>query len=146
MSQGMETAAQQKDEPGSKYVAFAIKVIIVAIVVSVAIVNITESIVTTVIESVDLQPIKTTLRGVTNDERVKIRLKGLLTTNPAVHYRVSQIEEQNGNLANAIDEMELAVGLLDLHSTDRAAKDRYLARLRELKRKLEAQAPASAQR
>jgi hypothetical protein len=146
MSQGAQTTAPEQAKPGTNYVAFAIKTIILAIVVSLAIVYMAESIMSMVVEAVDLQPVKTRLRKVTDDERVKIRLKGFLTTNPAVHYRVSQIEEQRGNLANAIDEIELAVGLLELHSSDRSAKDRYMARLKELKRKLEAQALATGQR
>lgn len=113
------------------YLDFAIKTVIAVVVVSFGL-GILVSIVAT---AIDLAPVKTSIRKAANEERTRIRLKGLLTTNPAVHYRISEIEEGKGNLRNAIEEIELGIGLLELHSTDRAAKERFARRLNSLKAK-----------
>jgi len=60
------------------------------------------------------------------------------TTNRAVHWRISLIEERKNNLKAAIDEIELALGLLKLHSANSAIKERDLARLQDLNRSLKA--------
>ena len=69
----------------------------------------------------------------------RIRLKGLFTTNPAVHMKVSYLKEQAGDIKGAVMEIELAIGLLELHSADKAVISRYQARLDELRKKMPAQ-------
>ena len=88
-----------------------------------------------------LRDVKQSLRKEFRSEVTRIRLIGFFTTNPAVHMRESQIAERKGNIADAIDEIELALGLLELHSTDKEAKQRYLTRLAELKKKQELKQP-----
>jgi hypothetical protein len=77
--------------------------------------------------------LKTELRK----EKTRLRLVGLFTPNPQVHYRVSYIDEQFGNLKGAIDEIDLAIGLLELHGADKSVRDRYARRLEELRKKAE---------
>lgn len=74
--------------------------------------------------------------GELKKEKTKIRLKGLFTTNPYVHWKVSLIDQREGNIGDAIDEMELAIGLLELHSAEKSVKQKYEARVRDLQRKL----------
>jgi hypothetical protein len=137
-----ETAAMAADQKitGSGYLNFIIKVAIVTAIAALGLAFIAES-----IEDA-IPPLKNRVRQALKDPRTQIRLKGFLTTNPAVSYRVSLMEEKDGNLEAAIDEIELAIGLLELHSADRATQDKYTARLMELKRKLAAPAPAKAVR
>jgi hypothetical protein len=68
-------------------------------------------------------------------DKTRIRLVGLLTTNPQVHFRVSLIDEEAGNIGKAIDEIELAIGLLELHRAEKSVIDRYQRRLDALKQK-----------
>ena len=65
----------------------------------------------------------------------RVRLLGMTTFNPYVFYKVSQIKEQNRDLNGAIEEMELAMGLLNMWSTDGKMKKAYQARLDSLKAK-----------
>jgi len=58
----------------------------------------------------------------------KVRLAGL-TQNAAVHYKISLIKEEQGDFKGAIEEMELALGLLE------PDKDVYKERLRQLQNK-----------
>lgn len=84
----------------------------------------------------DLRSIADSIKREVRQEHTRLRLTGLLTTNPQVHMRVSYIKESSGDIRGAIDEIDLAIGLLELHSTDKAAKDRYRMRLEELRKKL----------
>jgi hypothetical protein len=134
VSQEPESARPQQK---SSFIGFAVKAAIVTLIVSLGIVYVFDSVVETIAEKLDAQPSR--IRKALQEERARVRLRGLFTHNPAVHYRISLIEEKEGRLATAIDEIELAIGLLELHSSDRAAKDRYAARLQDLKRKLAAE-------
>ena len=135
MSQDTEAKpTPRQGKLGSNYLSFAIKTLIATIFVSLGFLFVASSIV----DMFDLQPVRNGLRKALGEEKTRIRLTGLLTTNPAVHYRVSLIEERDGNMNAAIDELELALGLLELHSVDRATREKYQSRLQELKRKLNA--------
>lgn len=69
-------------------------------------------------------------------EKTRIRIKGLFTTNPYVHWKVSLISESEGNIAGAVEEMELALGLLEIRSAEQSVRQRYETRTLELQRKL----------
>lgn len=86
----------------------------------------------------DLRAVADSIKREVRQEHTRLRLMGLLTTNPQVHMRVSYIKENSGDIKGAIDEIDLAIGLLELHSSDKAAKDRYRQRLEELKAKMPA--------
>ena len=121
-------------EPGNPYVAFAIKTAIVVTIVAVGTV-LTASF---LMDSVDLDPLKASLKKTFREEKTRLRLRGLLTTNPAVHYKMSTILEQGGDIPQAIEEIELGIGLLELHSAEKSVRDRYAQRLTGLKSKLSA--------
>ena len=84
----------------------------------------------------DLRAVADGIKREVRQEHTRLRLMGLLTTNPQVHMRVSYIKENSGDIRGAIDEIDLAIGLLELHSSDKAAKDRYRKRLEDLRAKL----------
>jgi hypothetical protein len=46
------------------------------------------------------------------------------------------MEEKDGKLENAIEEIELALGLFELHPENIAAREKYIHRLKDLKQKL----------
>jgi hypothetical protein len=130
--------------PQNNYIGFAVKAAIVTVAVALGLTYVADSILDSVVGSVNLQPLKEKVRTAVRDEKTRIRLKGLLTNNPAVHYRVAAIEEAKGNLDAAIEEIDLALGLLELHGADRTAREKYQTRLQELKRKQAAQPAAGA--
>lgn len=149
MSQIAEQTASPQPVRGTNYVGFAVKVAIVTIAVALGLTYVFDSILETVVNTVnavDTRPAKAKLRAALKDEKTRVRLKGLLTNNPVVHYRVAAIEEAKGRYEAAIEEIELALGLLELHAVDRATRDKYQSRLQDLKRKLAAQSASSAKR
>ena len=109
--------------PFSGLLAFTVRALVVVMLIAIAIAALIPDI---------AGPLKRELRR----EEARIRISGLLTSNPYVHMRVSQIREQKGDLQGALDELELAIGLFELHGSDKAARERYVARRDELKKKL----------
>ena len=67
-------------------------------------------------------------------ERNKLYLLGFVQ-NPAALYMTSEIAEKQGFLDSARRDMELAVGLVDLHAADKRSTKRYYDRLEALKSK-----------
>lgn len=53
--------------------------------------------------------------------------------NPRALLKISEIEEDEGKLDNAIREMELAVGLLEMHGAGKHTIQPYLDRINSLK-------------
>jgi hypothetical protein len=65
----------------------------------------------------------------------RLRL-GALSENPENHYRLSFVEETDGNLEKAIDEMDLALGLLELSPGKHRQYAAYMQRRDALKQAL----------
>lgn len=65
----------------------------------------------------------------------RLRL-GALSENPENHYRLSFVEEMDGNLEKAIDEMDLALGLLELSPGEHRQYAAYMQRRNALKQAL----------
>ena len=84
----------------------------------------------------DLNKMVSRIQTEVRKDQNRIRLTGLFTTNPAVHMKVSYLREEAGDIKGAVLEIELAIGLLELHSQDKEARSRYQARLDELRRKV----------
>ena len=56
--------------------------------------------------------------------------------NPAALDKLSTLDEKDGNLENAVAELELAIGLLEMHGARQEVIGRYKAKLRELNGKM----------
>jgi hypothetical protein len=65
------------------------------------------------------------------DERNKLYALNFVQ-NPAALYKASEIEERNGKLSNAIRNMELAIGLMEMNGADKQVIKRYNDRLDKL--------------
>ena len=50
--------------------------------------------------------------------------------------KVSHLREEAGDIKGAVMELELAIGLLELHSADKVVRSRYETRLDQLRKKL----------
>jgi len=55
--------------------------------------------------------------------------------NPQALFKISEIEEDEGKSDNAIREMELAVGLLEMHGANKQVIQKYTDRIKYLKLK-----------
>lgn len=75
------------------------------------------------------------IKGALKKEEVQVRARGYFTHNPQAHWNISILEEKKGNIKNAILEIELAIGLLELHQARKDTMDRYQDRLKKLKAK-----------
>jgi hypothetical protein len=65
------------------------------------------------------------------DERNKLYALSFVQ-NPAALFKASEIEERNGKLSNAIRDVELAIGLLEMNGADKQVIKRYNDRLDKL--------------
>ncbi len=72
------------------------------------------------------------VEGRLKDERIKLAGLGLIQ-NPAALYKMSVTDAENGQTENAIRDIELAIGLLEMHGTDKLVIKRYQNRLEEIK-------------
>ena len=114
------------------FIMFGVKAIIVAILVAIVL--------DTLIPDFsgvrdDLSQKSAALKvGVDNalkDDKTKLYALSFIQ-NPAALYKVSEIEERNGKLSNAIRDMELAIGLLEMNGADKQVIKRYNDRLDKL--------------
>lgn len=122
-----EVPSQASPSPFSGLVAFTVRALVVMIVVGIGLAAVLP----------DARDVARVLKRELQREETRIRLTGLLTTNPQVHMRVSHIKEKAGNIRGALDEIELALGLFDVQPSDRQARQRYEVRRQELTQKLQ---------
>ncbi len=66
------------------------------------------------------------------NERTKLYVLSFVQ-NPAALYKTSELAEKDAKFDSAIRDMELAVGLLEMHSADKQVIKRYNDRLDKLK-------------
>lgn len=59
-----------------------------------------------------------------------------LIQNPRVLWKLSEADEIKGKIENAIRDMELAIGLLEMHGSSTEVRNKYDARLSELSKKI----------
>ena len=75
--------------------------------------------------------LKAGVNNAVRDERNKLYALSFVQ-NPAALHKASEIEERNGKLSNAIRNMELAIGLLEMNGADKQVIKRYNDRLDKL--------------
>lgn len=66
------------------------------------------------------------------DERTKLYVLSFVQ-NPAALQKTSEIAEREGKIDSAIRDMELAIGLLEMHNADKQVIKRYYERVAKLK-------------
>jgi hypothetical protein len=65
------------------------------------------------------------------NERVRLYALGLIQ-NPAALYKASEVAEREGSMDVATRDMQLAIGLLELHNADKQVLKRYINRLEKI--------------
>ena len=81
-----------------------------------------------------LQEMNAPIKRALANERNKLFLLGFIQ-NPAALYKVSEIDEKSGHMDSAKREMELALGLVEIQTSDKQVIKRYYDRLEALKRR-----------
>ena len=76
--------------------------------------------------------LKIKLANTLKEERTKLYVLSFVQ-NPAALYKTSEIAERDGRLDSAMRDMELAIGLLEMHNADKQVIKRYNDRLAKLK-------------
>lgn len=76
--------------------------------------------------------LKVKVANAMKDERAKLYALSFVQ-NPAALRKTSEIAERDGKLDNAMRDMELAIGLLEMHNADKQVIKRYNDRLDKLK-------------
>jgi hypothetical protein len=116
---------QQQSTPlSTQFISFSVKAIIVFILFMVAIVVLLP----------DFTGLAYSIKKVAKDEKTRLALMSFIQ-NPAALYRASEIDEKAGKFSSAEMEMELAVGLLEMHNANQLVIKRYETRLKQLKSK-----------
>lgn len=80
----------------------------------------------------DFSEIKYQIKKATKDEKTRILLTSFIQ-NPAALYLAAEIDEKNNRVASAIMEMELAIGLLQIHNANPTLIEKYEKRLAEMR-------------
>ncbi len=76
--------------------------------------------------------LKVKIANALKDERTKLYILSFVQ-NPVALHKTSEIAERDGKLDNAMRDMELAIGLLEMHGADKQVIKRYNDRLDKLK-------------
>jgi hypothetical protein len=58
-------------------------------------------------------------------DEARIRAKGLLTNNPEVHYKIALLEYKKNNYIDALEEVELGIGLLEMNNSNKEYKIKF---------------------
>ena len=76
----------------------------------------------------DFSALKHSIKKAAKDEKTRVTLMSFIQ-NPAALYRASEIDEKAGKFDNAVRDMQLAIGLLEMHNANQLVIKRYTTRL-----------------
>jgi len=96
-----------------------------------AVIAFTLFIIAVVVLMPDLSGLSYSIKKAAKDEKTRVALMSFIQ-NPAALYRASEIDEKAGKLNNSIMEMQLAIGLLEMHNANQLVIKRYATRLDQL--------------
>ena len=74
---------------------------------------------------------KNSLTKIFKEEKTKVLTLSFIQ-NPEALYKLSEIEERKGSIRSAIRDVELGIGLLEMHGADRQVIKRYSNRVVQL--------------
>jgi hypothetical protein len=111
--------------PVSHLVLFSIKATITLVLFIIAV----------VVLMPDLSALTYSIRKEARNEKTRVALMSFIQ-NPAALYRASEIDEKEGNIDSAVMEMQMAIGLMEMHNANPLVIKRYTARLDHLNSQL----------
>jgi hypothetical protein len=79
----------------------------------------------------DFSALSYSIKKAAKDEKTRVTLMSFIQ-NPAALYRASEIDEKAGKFNDAVMEMQLAIGLLEMHNANQLVIKRYTSRLDHL--------------
>jgi hypothetical protein len=83
----------------------------------------------------DFSALSYSIKKEAKKEKTRVALMSFIQ-NPAALYRASEIDEKAGKLNDAVMEMQMAIGLLEMHSANQLVINRYTTRLDQLNSQL----------
>jgi hypothetical protein len=84
----------------------------------------------------DFSALSYSIKKEAKKEKTRVALMSFIQ-NPAALYRASEIDEKDGKLNDAAMEMQMAIGLLEMHNANQLVIKRYSTRLNHLNSQLE---------
>lgn len=84
-----------------------------------------------VVLSPDFSALSYSIKKAAKGEKTRVALMSFIQ-NPAALFRASEIDEKAGKLNDAVMEMQLAIGLLEMHNANQLVIKRYTTRLDHL--------------
>lgn len=105
----------------SQLALFSIKAVIACILFIVAV----------VVLMPDYSALSYSMKKAAKNEKTRVALMSFIQ-NPAALYRASEVDEKAGKLNDAVMEMQLAIGLLEMHNANQLVIKRYATRLDHL--------------
>ena len=79
----------------------------------------------------DFSALSYSIKKAAKNEKTRVALMSFIQ-NPAALFRASEIDEKAGKLNDAVLEMQLAIGLLEMHNANPLVIKRYTTRLDHL--------------
>jgi hypothetical protein len=79
----------------------------------------------------DFSALTYSMKKAAKNEKTRVALMSFIQ-NPAALYRASEIDEKAGKLNDAVMEMQLAIGLLEMHNANQLVIKRYATRMEHL--------------
>lgn len=79
----------------------------------------------------DFSALSYSIKKAAKDEKTRVSLMSFIQ-NPAALYRAAEIDEKAGKLKDAEMEVELAIGLLEMHNANPVVIKRYTTKLAQL--------------
>ncbi len=83
----------------------------------------------------DFSALSYSVKKEAKNEKTRVALMSFIQ-NPAALYRASEIDEKAGKFNDAVMEMQLAIGLLEMHNANQLVIKRYTTRLELLNAQL----------
>lgn len=83
----------------------------------------------------DMEDLKRSFGQAMEREKNQIFLTSLVS-NPVALYKFSEIDEKNGKMNKAIHDIEMAIGLLEMHGAHASVIERYQERLQQLRSRI----------
>jgi hypothetical protein len=96
-----------------------------------AVITFTLFVVAVVVLMPDFSALSYSIKKAAKGEKARVALMSFIQ-NPAALFRASEIDEKAGKLNDAVMEMQLAIGLLEMHNANQLVIKRYTTRLDHL--------------
>jgi len=131
----MKTLVEILNELDTNYKFYirALYIFILLLITSLVFISKLENIIYEIKYTYSISKIGRNLKKEFEKDEARIRAKGLLTSNPEVHYKIALLEYQKKNFKVALEELELGIGLLEMNNSNKEYKIKFYNLLEKIK-------------